>query len=554
MFAKAFVGLLLCVFTSHLFAAQVPPGFTDRVFVGGLDQPTACEFAPDGRLFILGKRGTVRIFKNGQLLPGNALSIEVNDISERGLLGIAFDPDFSNNHFLYLYYTTPSNDPKNRVSRFTVTGDTIDRGSEIVLVDAIRSDAGNHNAGWIQFGNDGKLYIATGDGGRTPSLAQNLNSINGKILRINKDGSIPADNPFFGQTGTRGEIFCYGLRNPWRFRFDSLNDTLFIGDVGQNTFEEVNIGRRGANYGWPNAEGTSSNSNFTNPIFTYNHNNGSASITGGLVYRGTTFPEAYRGAYFFGDYVQGFIRYLKLTASSTVESVNEFSPDAGNVVHITTGPDGALYYVDIGGQTVHRVQFGSGTNTAPVAKAKANRRFGPLPLTVTFTAEESFDPDGNPIRFRWDFGDGTSSTLETVTKQFSTPSNFNVQLTVADSKRASTPARMIKIFAGDRPPVPVITRPQTGTSARPGQTVRFAGSASDPEDGALDPSRLTWTVVLHHNDHTHPFLGPLTGVSGGSFVLPVDDHTDGSVFFRIRLKARDSRGLTITRFVDVVRE
>ena len=539
---------------SSSFAVQVPPGFTDKTIVNGLNQPTACEFAPDGRLFILEKRGTVRIFKNNQLVSGTALSLSVNDFSERGLLGIAFDPDFPSNHFIYLYYTTPSSDPKNRVSRFVVNQDTIDQGSETILLDGIRSDAGNHNAGWIQFGRDGKLYIATGDGGQTPSLAQSLNSINGKILRINKDGSIPADNPFFGQSGKRGEIFCYGLRNPWRFTFDSLNGTLFIADVGQNDFEEVDIGRSGANYGWPNAEGFSGNPNFVNPIYTYNHNGGSAAITGGVVYRATAFPEQYRGAYFFSDYVLGFIRYLTLTPNNAVQSVNEFSPAAGNVVHITVGPDGALYFVDIGTGGIHRVQFGSGNNSAPVAKASADKKFGSLPLAVNFSANGSFDPDGNPLHFRWDFGDGTSASTKIATHSFRSAQNFTIRLTVTDSKGASTTAVPIRVFANDRPPVPIITRPSAGSTVKPGQTIRFAGSATDPDDGILQPSSLTWVVVLHHNDHTHPFLGPLTGVRSGSFTVPVNDHNTGSVFFRIQLKAKDSRGLTITRFVDVVRE
>ncbi len=398
------------------------------------------------------------------------------------------------------------------------------------------------------------LYIATGDGGQSPGLAQNLNSINGKILRINKDGTIPSDNPFTGQPDRRGEIFCYGLRNPWRFTFDSSDGRLFIGDVGQNEFEEVNIGRRGANYGWPSAEGNSNNPGFVNPIFTYNHNEGSASITGGVIYRGGSFPEQYRGAYFFADYVLGFIRYLKLSSANTVESVNEFSPDAGSVVHLTDGPDGALYFVDIGAGNIHRVQFGADDNRAPVATAKASKRFGSLPLSVTFSSEGSFDPDGNPVRYRWDFGDGTTSSNRTAIHEFNSSSNFNVRLTVTDSKGASTTARLIKILAGDRPPLPQISRPAAGTTARPGQTVSFSGSATDPDEGTLDPSKLTWVVVLHHNDHTHPFLGPLNGVSGGSFRIPVNDHNTGSVFYRIQLKARDSRGLTITRFVDVVRK
>lgn len=549
----AFVVALSLLPARNTAAGQVPPGFRDTVLVNGLTLPTACEFAPDGRLFILEKQGKVKIFKEGFLLKDPALALSVSQESERGLLGIAFDPEFGNNHFVYLYYTTAASNPKNRVSRFVVNGDRIDPATETILVDGIRSDAGNHNAGCLRFGNDGKLYISTGDGGSNSRLSQGLDNINGKILRINKDGSIPPDNPFVGQAGRRGEIWCYGLRNPWRFDFDRTNGKMLIADVGQNTWEEIDFGIRGANYGWPEAEGESSNPNFVNPIYVYNHDGGSASITGGIFYRGSTFPQEYQGVFFFGDYVLGFIRALKLTSSNTVESVQTFSPDTGQVVHFASGPDGALYSVILDGQ-IRRIQYGSGSNSVPVAKARASRRFGPLPLAVEFSAEQSFDPDGDPLRYVWQLGDGTSASGVRVSHTFVAPNNFTVRLTVTDSHEAGATATPLRIFAGDLAPIPVITKPAAGIIARPGQTVQFAGTASDPEDGALDATRLTWTVVLHHNDHMHPFLGPLDGVESGSFKIPVNDHVTGRVFFRIQLKAKDSRGLAITRFVDVQRQ
>jgi hypothetical protein len=272
-----------------------------------------------------------------------------------------------------------------------------------------------------------------------------------------------------------------------------------------------------------------------------------------MVYRGTAFPGQFRGAYFFGDFVNGFIRYLRLTPSNTLEFVREFSPDAGSVVHITSGPDGALYFVDFRGE-IHRVQFGSGNNATPVAKASVSKKFGPLPLQVTFSSDGSFDPDGNTIRFRWDFGDGTFATGRTATHTYTTARNFLARLTVTDSRGSSDRSPILRIFAGDLPPVPQITNPKPGTVRRPGDVIHFSGKATDPEDGNLDTSRLTWTVVLHHDDHTHPFFGPRTGIRGGSFQIPVNDHVTGSVFFRISLRAIDSRGLAITRFVDVRRQ
>lgn len=551
---KVTVFTICILFSARLFAGQAPPGFQDEVLISGLKQPTSCEFAPDGRLFILEKQGNVRIYSQGKLLAAPALQIQVNTISERGLLGITFDPEFKTNRFLYIYYTTASSAPKNRVSRFIINGNIIDRASETILVDGIRSDAGNHNAGCLRFGPDGKLYISTGDGGQDQGQSQDLNSINGKILRINKDGTIPSDNPFAGQAGRRGEIYCYGLRNPWRFAFDSANGSLFIADVGGSNVEELNLGIRGMNYGWPIAEGPTSNPNTVNPIFSYNHDGKDAAIVGGAIYRGRTFPQQYQGAYFFADYARQFIRYLKLTPSNTVSSINDFSPDAGSVTHITTGPDGAIYYAFFHKGQIHRVQFTGGNNSIPVAKARANRRYGLIPLSVHFSANGSFDPDGNPIQFQWQFGDGSSGNGSEVTHVFNRAVNTTVRLTVTDSKGASAAAPSIRIFPGDQAPIPAITKPDAGMKVRPGQTIRFSGSASDPDEGKLDKINLTWTVVLHHDRHTHPFFGPVTGITTGTITIPLNDHTTGEVFYRVMLTAKDARGLTITKFVDLRRE
>jgi glucose/arabinose dehydrogenase len=353
MVSKSAIGLgaagILASLLPALEAAQVPAGFQDRRLIAGLDQPTACEFAPDGRLFILLKEGRVRVFRDDALVPEPALTLSVNPRGERGLLGIAFDPKFERNHFVYLYYTTPNAQPTNRVSRFVIDGDRIDPGSERLVIGGIRSYAGNHNAGCLRFGPDGQLYVAIGDGGESPELAQDLESLNGKILRIKPRGGIPRDNPFVGQSGRRGEIWCFGLRNPWRFRFDLLDGTLFIADVGEGP-DEINLGAAGANYGWPTVEGSVNRPGFVDPIYEYSFGNAGNAVVGGVVYRGSAFPAEYRGVYFFGDYVQGLIRYLVLSEDHTVEQVRDFASDVGDIVHLIDGPDGALYYATISGQ------------------------------------------------------------------------------------------------------------------------------------------------------------------------------------------------------------
>src|SRR5438067_430587 len=234
----------------------LPAGFTESLVAGGLPSPSAMAFAPDGRLFVLEQTGAVRVIKNGSLLATPFLTLTVDSSGERGLLGIAFDPNFAADHFLYLYHTVPGSPAHNRVSRFTAAGDSAVSGSQVVIADLDPlSGATNHNGGGMHFGPDGKLYVGVGEnanGANAQTLANRL----GKLLRLNSDGSIPADNPFSTTAaGANRSIWAYGLRNPFTFAFQAGTGRLFINDVGANTWEEVNVGAAGANYGWPQTEG-----------------------------------------------------------------------------------------------------------------------------------------------------------------------------------------------------------------------------------------------------------------------------------------------------------
>ena len=280
--------------------AVVPDNFSDVQVVAGLANPTLMALAPDGRIFVSEQAGRVRVIKNGALLATPFVTLSVNASGERGALGIAFDPAFASNQFVYVYYTVSSG-PHNRVSRFTASGD-VATGGETVLLDLPNLVATNHNGGAIHFGPDGKLYIAVGENA-VGSNAQSLNTTLGKMLRINADGTIPSDNPFFGSTtGINRSIWALGLRNPFTFAFQPGTGRLFINDVGENTWEEINDGLAGANYGWPTSEGNTTNPEFTSPFYTYNHTNGCA-ITGGDFYdpAQVMFPASYTGDYFFAD-------------------------------------------------------------------------------------------------------------------------------------------------------------------------------------------------------------------------------------------------------------
>lgn len=347
-----------------LLSLTLPAGFTAADYATGLNTPTALAFTSDSRLLVTEKGGTLRIAQapsqNGTatLNPTPALTLDVDTNGERGLLGVAIDPAFATDSFVYLYYTAKTPDLHNRVSRFTLTGDTIDPASERVLLDLPTLDKDHHNGGAIHFGTDGKLYVAVGENGH-PDRAPLLDNPFGKILRINADGSIPSDNPFLSQTtGINQAIFAKGLRNPYTFSVQPVTGKLYIDDVGQNTYEEINVGTPGADFGWPSTEGPTNKPGITPPVYSYRHPEGSAIIGGAFL------PD---GRYYFGDLTGGFIRALD-PASKRVTS---FARGVGTLTGMAVGPDQSLYLLDYGSGTVTRIagRFAGqpGLNAAPKA-------------------------------------------------------------------------------------------------------------------------------------------------------------------------------------------
>jgi len=314
------------------------------------------QFAPDGRLFVCEQGGNLRVIKNGVLLPTPFVSLTVDSNGERGLLGVAFDPNFASNQFVYLYYTTTTPTVHNRISRFIANGDLAVPASGVVLLDLPTLVATNHNGGALNFGPDGKLYAAVGENA-VASNSQSLSTPLGKILRINIDGSIPSDNPFYGTTtGNNRAIWAWGLRNPFTFAFDSSGSRMFINDVGETTWEEIDDGIAGANYGWPVVEGPlPANQPYIYPRYWYDHsqNNGGCAITGGAFYdaRVSQFPPSYAGHYFFADLCRGWIRKLDPSTNQAVT----FATGISLPVDLKVGTDGALYYLARGSGSVVRV-------------------------------------------------------------------------------------------------------------------------------------------------------------------------------------------------------
>ena len=382
---------LIAISAAVVNAATVPAGFTDAVVAGGLDNPSAMALAPDGRIFVCQQGGALRVIKNGALLATPFLTVTVDSSGERGLLGVAFDPNFLSNQLIYVYYTATTPTIHNRISRFTASGDVALAGSETIIMDLPNlSSATNHNGGAIHFAADGTLFVAVGDNANGAN-AQTLATRLGKILRITSTGGIPTNNPFFNQaTGDNRAIWALGVRNPFTFSFQPGSGRMFINDVGQNTWEEINDGIAGSNYGWPNCEGFCNppNPNFRDPIFAYMNDAQTCAITGGTFYNPQVpqFPANFVGNYFFADFCGGWIRRLD---PANGNAVSDFATGINLPVDLQVSPDGFLYYLARGAGSVNRIGFTAAGDTIPPTVSitnPANNAIVPRKANVTITA------------------------------------------------------------------------------------------------------------------------------------------------------------------------
>jgi glucose/arabinose dehydrogenase len=328
--------------------------------------------AGDPRLFVVEKGGTIRIIKDGVVLPLPFLDLtgKVSTGSEQGLLGLAFDPAYATTGRFIVHYTDVAGDT--RVSSFHVSTDPdrADPTTEAVVLTTDQPFA-NHNGGQIAFGPDGDLYLGLGDGGGggdPNGTGQSLGDLLGSILRISLTGpsgyTVPPDNPFVGVSGARAEVWSYGLRNPWRFSFDRLTSDLYIGDVGESRLEEIDVapaaegGGRGVNFGWNLMEGTTcfaagscDTTGLALPVAEYGHNQG-CSVTGGYVYRGAAIP-ALQGHYFYADYCSGFVRSLRMTGGVATDHADWPTLRPGGAVP-SFGEDaaGELYVLSADGRVL----------------------------------------------------------------------------------------------------------------------------------------------------------------------------------------------------------
>jgi glucose/arabinose dehydrogenase len=361
--------------------AALPADFERKEWVAGFNSPLAMKFAPDGRLFVLEQAGKIRVVKNGALLPAPFATLQTWAHRE-SMLGLAFDPKFAENGYLYVYYQTPKQ--KNRISRLTAGKDNPDLaepGSELALLDNI-GDAG-YQGGAFFFGKDGMLYAGSAHPG-----SQDGNSLSGKALRLNPAGYpniIPADNPFVGKAGYKEEIFALGFREPFTGAVDPATGDMVFLDVGEGGAEEIDLLKKGANYGYEGGcEGACTKTGMENPWLSYAHNVGNC-ITGAAFYRGNAFPSEYQGSLFFADWGASWIK--RRTPDGKLV---DFDAASGQVIQMDVGPDGALYLLKIVGQnipwtgSVLKVRYTGALAINPAAGAANASRIGPETLVLRY--------------------------------------------------------------------------------------------------------------------------------------------------------------------------
>lgn len=547
--------------------------------VGNGDIPTGLSITPDGRLLVTQKSGTLKVIdpRTGATLKDNALSIGsvICTDGERGLESVTVDPNFASNHFIYIYYSHNGGSgnrdcngnaaASNRVVRYVLNDNNTTNGAT-TIVGNIVSICGGHNGGDVRFGTDGKLYISVGDGscrwedhsqiGWSNNNARYMSFLSGKLLRVNADGGIPSDNPFANATNATRcstispsknttrvcqEIYATGLRNPFKTAIRPSDGAIYINDVGQDAWEEINLAAPGADYGWNLREGgSSSQTGLTNPLYAYGHQGGLCSITGGAFISGGVWPSPYDGAYFFGDYCGTSIYRLVPNSGGTGYTrsavVSGYTTYGGVVAMLFDGASANLYYT-LGNGEVRRLRHTAATPpTITPTPAPATPTTTPAPAATATTAPAATAATPTPLP--------TNTALPAATN---TPSSGPTTPPLP----TSTPTPVTT--TGNEPQITLLL-PASNTTTRywVGDTINLLAQASDAIDGDIS-ANLTWEVYLHHVPLRHiesEQLRLIARRTGGlvSVVMPPPEDVDAAALsdIEVRVSVTNSRNYSNT--------
>ncbi|MCW3009719.1 MAG: hypothetical protein JWO90_123, partial [Solirubrobacterales bacterium] len=581
----------------------VPAGFDQVVLAAGLSQPTQVAFAPDDSFFVAEKPGRIRMVgPDGTLRRQPVLDIasRVNDVQDRGLIGLAVDPAWATTRRLFYAYTYERNPlnpdqggPTTARVESVVVGSDGRASAPIVILgrdgeqpcpraadDCLPSDGRSHSVGAVvPDPRDGTLWLALGDSASYNQVddlafrAQEEGSLAGKLLHVDPQGRGLPGHPFCRAeadlTKACTKLHAKGFRNP--FRFHLRDGVPIVGDVGWGSREELDRGTAGGNFGWPCLEGDLRTPGYdadarcqalyaaggtTGPLHAYSHEGRDAAIVGGpAAPAGGAYGSAYAGQQFFGDYAQAKVRRLVLGANgactTTPCTVLPFAEGWVGGTDLQLDRDGNLVWTLFGdgGPTgsVVAVRRTNGNRT-PVAVASSEILPGSSGRGYRFSSAGSRDPDGDALQVRWDFGDGSTGTGASAEHVYAPGTGpVTVVLGVDDGRGGSARAEL-RLRPGDAPPVPVLAAPADGAAYVAGEPVELRGSATDEEEGALTGRALTWRIVLRHGTHAHA----LTDAEGGATSFtPYDDH-DADSHYEVTLVATDGAGNRVeSRTVEV---
>lgn len=546
---------------------SLPLGFVLTSSPSGQAAGDLTDFAylPDGTVLTIGKGGKV-----AWVSPTGAVrtlaTLPVTTVQDLGLVGLAVAPDYQTSRTIYLARALPgsTNNWPLRLSRFTVTGSpepTGLTGEQVLLQTTATADV--HALTGIAAAADDTVWVSVGDAADfrfvDPAALRSLDldDPRGKVLHLAADGRGVPTNPFYEPANpgsTRSKVYASGFRSPFRLSLDPSSGAPILGDVGWNTFEEVNVIRPGASYGWPCWEGNAPTGGYRDllgcvgvpqgqlPVHFYPRSEGS-SVTGGVVYTGTAYPAEYRGAYFYGDYTSQRLWTMLLDEGGGVVRGPEpsgFGREMGGPVAFQNGPNGDIVYADIYSGLLRRISYAPG-NRPPVAKATTTT--DPATRTVSFDGSASYDLDGDTLTYRWDFGDGATGTgIRTSHRYAPGDAPLTARLTVTD-QQGDSGSTEIAVVPFNNSPQLQLTAPGPGTVFAVGELVRATASATDAEDGPL-PVNWAATVVHCRAEVCHDHPGERFAAS--TYERPFDDHGDDTEL-RITASATDSFGVTSSR-------